>query len=213
MCRSLCEIVIKLRVSATVFQPDRGTTHLQGFLVVLNIVAVNIVMRANRFSQFWSNNKSWALCRWASSKEHDTSTSILERRFHETNSYAKGYPSTSQISPIASYWPRIFLQLLEGFRKLEFALLDRKEESSCRSHGRDGSTRLLLLHARPKSRSRQSKHLLDLLCGIILTTSEDVRLGTFCIANFVNLGLKLVRSVNFMDLISTYHGTKSDQAH
>lgn len=49
-----------------------------------------------------------------------------------------------------------------------------------------GSHWLLL---RPETRSKEPEHLLDLLCRVVLVSTEDIGFGAFSVAKFVNMSL------------------------
>lgn len=106
---------------------ERGEgTNLQCLLIVLDVVAVNIVVGANRFPKLGSNNHSRALGCRAAGEEHNPAASILERRLEKPDSNAEGNSGTAEVSSVASNGPRVLLQLLEDLSKLEFALLNRQ---------------------------------------------------------------------------------------
>lgn len=53
-----------------------------------------------------------------------------------------------------------------------------------------------------KTRGQQAEHLLDLLCGIILTSPEYIRLGAFGVTQFMDLSLVQVSFCYFVILVA-----------
>ena len=118
-------------------------------------------------------------------EDHNAPTGILEGGFKQTNSDAEGSASTSEGALVVRNGPRVTLKLLEHIRDLEFGLLNGEEEPCCRAKGRTSG---LLRHVRTQSRG-ETKHLLDLLCGVFLAAAEHIRLGALGIAKLVYLCL------------------------
>jgi hypothetical protein len=106
--------------------------------------------------------------------------------FQQSNSNTQRHARTPQWSLIIRNRPRIPLQILQDARQLEFALLDGHEEASgSKRLGRHGLARFRSGTGVP----RETKHILDLLGLVFLSTAEDVGFGAFGVADFVYLGL------------------------
>lgn len=192
VCCPLRECVVELLiVSFMRLCDDPSTTYLQGLLVVLDVVTVDIVVRADRLSELGTDDHAGTFGSGTTSEEHNAATSILERRLEQTHSDTKSDTSASQASLVASYRPGILLELLEDFRELELALLNGQEEPRGRSHGHDRAALLagLLGHARAHGGVDQTKHLLHLLRIVVLIAAENVGLGALRVADLVDLGL------------------------
>jgi hypothetical protein len=58
-------------------------TCLDGALVMFNTISINVVMRTDGLLQFVAHDHARALSGGATSKQHDTSTRIGERRLHQ----------------------------------------------------------------------------------------------------------------------------------
>ena len=52
--------------------------YLKCLLVVLDVVPVNVVVRADWLSQLWANNQAWSLSGRTASEEHNPTASVLE---------------------------------------------------------------------------------------------------------------------------------------
>lgn len=104
---------------------------------------------------------------------------------------------------------------MDGIRDLRSALLDREEEAGSGTHGLLWRLCIrsswLIGHLRP-AHSCQAKHLLYLLGGVILGPAKDVRLGTFSIADFVDLSLPGVSGpVLKCGMLQAYHAAEGNQ--
>lgn len=141
-------------------------TYLQRFLVIFDIVAINIMVRADGLTQLWSNDHSRTFCSRAAGEQHDPSASILERRLHQSNGDAEGDASASEAAVVVCSGPRVSLKSFQSLGKLEFSSFDREEEPRGRAAGR--------LHARPCGRGCESEHFLHLLRSVVLAASEDM---------------------------------------
>lgn len=162
---------------------------------MLDVVPVNVVMRADGFPELGSNNGSRTLGSRATSEEHDAPASVLEGRFQQANGNGEGDTSAAQVPAIARHRPWVLLELLEGLGQLKLGLLDREKESRRRSQGHRPA--LLSGHAGAQGGLRETQHLLDLLCAVFLASAEHVRLGTLGVANLVDVG----------------HGSEGDEAN
>lgn len=179
------------------------STYLQGFLIVLDVVAVNVVVRADGLPQLRTDYHAWTLSGGTAAEEHDPTAHVHERSFQQTDRDAKSNTSTPQCTLVVGDRPRVSLKLLKGVGELELALGDREQEACARSTNRHWGSSRLLLHARPRSNLAQAKHFLDLLGGVLLVASEDVRFSAFGIAKLMNLGLEnisFIRDSAFSDL-------------
>lgn len=145
-------------------------------------------MRPNGLPKLRPNDHPWSLGGRSASKQHNPTTSVLERGFEKTNSNAERYTTAPEVPPVTRNRPRVFLELLQGLGELEFALLHGEEEPRGRPRGHHRPT-LLRLHAGAHGGREKPKHLLHLLRRVILATPEDIRLGAFRVAELVDLGL------------------------
>ena len=119
-------------------------------------------------------------------KVHDTSACILERALQQANCNIESHTGTAQRTLVVRNGPGIMLQLLEDVGDLELGLLDREEESRRRGKRRAGG---LLLRDTRANAMAEAQHFLNLLGGVILVATEDVRFGAFGVAKLVNLDL------------------------
>lgn len=193
----LREVIVKLcpmLVTSARAHPNPHETNLERFLVILDIVSIDVVMRADRLPQLWANNHTRSFSRRATGKEHDPATSVLEGDLQETDGDGQGNAGATEVPMIAGNRPWVFLQLLKSLGQLEFGLLDREQKPSGGPHGH-WATRLLLLrrHSRAERRLNERKHFLDLLCRIILISAEDIGPWAFVIADLVDLSLEQIR--------------------
>ena len=149
-------------------------------------------MGSDGFLQLGSNNMTRSLGGCTACEEHDARTGVLEGCLKQTDRDAQGNASTPQRSFVICDGPWITLHLLEDVGDLEFGLLNGQKEPSCRSKRRPSG---LMGHVRTQSRGK-TQHLLDLLRSIFLASAEHVGLGTFSVAEFVNLGLARISTTS-----------------
>lgn len=168
---------------------------------------------SNWLPQFRSDNHAGSFCGRTTSKQHDAATSILERRLEKTNGNTERNASAAKVTSIVGDRPGVFLKRLQGFGQLKFSLLDRHQEARRWACG-EWSTGLGL-HAGSYTRSSQAKHLLDLLCSVLLTTSEHIGLGAFLVTDFVDVGLVEREQNKHISSITNelYHCSISDKTN
>lgn len=88
---------------------DHIRTYLDSFLVVLDVVSINIVVRADRLLQLRADDMTRALSGRTTGEDHDASTRVLERGLEQTNGNAKRNTSTSERTLVIRNRPRIAL--------------------------------------------------------------------------------------------------------
>ena len=170
-------------------------------------------MRANRLTQFVSDDHSWSLGARSSRKDHDPSTRRRESRLpdilstltpdslnHRTHlQKAHGNPNGIARAPqrplVVPHRPRVAAELLQDCRELELDLRDRKKESS----GAKVLRNRLAWTRRDTILRGETKHILYVLLRVVLRTTEDVRFGAFGVAKFVDLNLNQSR-VNILQI-------------
>lgn len=139
-------------------------------------------MTSNRFPQFNSNNHPRSFRRRSTRKEHDPRPRIRERRLQQPDRNAHRNPGTSLTSLVALHGPRVLLQLLQHSRQAELALAHGEEEprrtEAARGRGRVGRD----ARRTGTGRRGEAEHLVDLLGGVLLRSSEHERFGTFRVA-------------------------------
>lgn len=192
----------------------RVYAYLDSFLVVLDVVTVNVVMRSDGLLQLGANDVTRSLGGGTAGEKHDARTGVLERCLQQSNRDTQGNTCTSQRSLVVRDGPWVTLHLLQDVGDLEFGLLNGQEEPCCRSKRRPGR---LMGHVRTQPRGK-SQHFLNLLRSIFLASTEDIRLGTFSVAELVNLCLYARSTTQFppMDLTvlpNSYHCTECNQTN
>ena len=163
--------------------------YLQSLFVIFNVVAIDVMMRANRLAQLWSHHHSVSFRCWPSSEEHDPSSGVLKGRLQQAHRHSKSDTCAPQGALIIRHGPGISLQLLQCTSQLELTLLNGQQKSSGGSHGRHRPARLGW-HVGPQSRCEQPKHFLHLLCRIVLVASKHVGFGALRVTKFMNLDLR-----------------------
>lgn len=156
------------------------------------------MVRSDRFPQLSADHHAGAFRSRSASEEHDTTSGVLERGLQEAYGDGEGDTGASQASAVVGHGPGVLLELLQGLGQLELSLLDGEQEA--RGRTTDGPARLLGLvrrRAGAEGRLGETQHVLDLLRGVFLATTEDVGLGTLDVAELVDLG----------------HGPEGDQAN
>jgi len=116
-------------------------------------------------------------------KVHDTGTGILERALQQASRNTQSHTGTAQGTLIVCNRPGVVLQLFEDAGDLELGLLNRQEEA------RSGRASWLLLRGSRANTVGEAQHFLYLLGCVVLVTSEDIRLGTLGVAEFMHLSL------------------------
>jgi hypothetical protein len=148
-------------------------------------------MRSNSLLQLGANDHTRTLGGRATREQHDARTSLAVAEFKQASGNAQGDTGAPQRALVVGNGPGIPLQLLERGGQLELALRDGQEEACVDvAHGHLRSAGLLG-HVRSGSGLPETKHVVDLLCGVVLAAAEDVRLGAFSVAKLVYLGLEL----------------------
>lgn len=160
--------------------------YLDGLLVVLDVITVDVMVRSDRLLQLRSDNVARAFSSCTAREDHDTRAGILERGLKQPNGNTQGNASTPERTLVIGNGPGIALHLLKHVGDLEFGLLDGKEESC---GGTQGRARGHVRHVRSQPRGEQTEHLLDLLRGILLAAPEHVRLATFGVTKLMYLCL------------------------
>lgn len=112
----------------------------------------------------------------------DTKNAYLQ----QANSDTESHTGAAKRTLVIRHGPRVACEGLENAGQLELALLYWEKESSCAES--------LLGHRLARTRGStgscaETEHVLDLLRGVFLTTTENVGFTTFRIANFMNLSL------------------------
>lgn len=142
---SFGEVIIELALLA--MEPFIGAgAYLKCFLIVLDIIAVDVVMRSDGLPELGADDHSRTFSRWSSAEQHNSATHIHKLGLQESGGHTEGNSGTSQGAFVTSNWPRIFLKLFERIGQLELALGHGQQESSAgasRAHGRPAR---LLLH-------------------------------------------------------------------
>ncbi len=175
-----------------------GRSYLQCLLVVLDVIPIDVVVRSDRFPQLSADDHAGAFGSRSTSEEHDTTSSVLERGLKQADGNGESDTGASQASAVVGHGPGVLLELLEGLGQLELSLLDGEQEAGGRAtNGPAGLLGLVRRRAGAESRLGETQHVLDLLRGVFLATTEDVRLGTLDVAELVDLG----------------HGSEGDQAN
>ena len=157
-------------------------------------------MRSNSLLQLRANDHTRTLGGRATTEQHDARTGLAVAELKQTSSNAERNTSTPQRALVVRNGPGIPLQLFECGGQLELALGDGQEEACVDvAHGHLRSAGLLG-HVRSGRGLSETKHLVDLLCGVVLATAEDVRLGAFSVAKLVYLGLAVSASLPNLNL-------------
>lgn len=169
--------------------------ELESLLVVLDVVAVDIVVRSNGLTELGSNNHTRTLGRRATTEQHDTGTLVHELCLQKSSSNTERNAGTPQRALVVCDGPGVSLKGLEGVGQLEFALRHGEDEARAGScWGCHGRSARLLWNARSRSHLAETKHLVDLLGGVVLATAEDIGLGALGVTQLMNLSLELLAS-------------------
>jgi len=166
----------------------QSLVELEGLLVVLDVVAVDVVVGADGLTQLRANHHSRSLGRWATGEEHDARSGATEAAsLEEASCNTQSNSRTPQRTLVVGHWPGVSLELLERIRELELTLSDGQNEA--RGGGSHGGWWLSgsRLHARARGHLTKANHLLDLLGRVVLAAAEDVRLGALGVAQLVHL--------------------------
>ena len=146
-------------------------------------------MRSDRLLELMTNDHTGALSGWATREQHDARTGLTVTELEQASGDAQRNTSAPQRALVVRNGPRVALQLLESVGQLELALRDGQEEACVDvAHGHLRSAGLLR-HVRAGSSLSEAKHIVDLLCRVVLAAAENVRLGAFGVAKLVYLGL------------------------
>lgn len=184
---ALGEVFVELNGLARAQRPIDQQSYFNSLLEILDIVPVNIMMRADRFLQLGGNNIARTFGGCTTGEGHDTGTGVLEGGFQQANCNAQSNTSATKGSLVVCHGPGITLHLLEDVGDLELGLLHRQEEPRSWTKRRTGG--LLLRETRANAGSK-AEHLLDLLGGVVFVALEHIGLGAFGVAELMNLGLK-----------------------
>lgn len=150
------------------------------------------MMRTDRLPELRCNHHTRPLSTRTAREQHDSSTSIRERRLKESNSHTQSNAGTSQGTLVTRNRPRVPLKLLKDIGKLELALLNREQKAGRRREvllGTSGDHGLLRTH----SGGQKAEHLLDLFGLVILVSTEDIGFGAFRVSKLMNMSLHAVR--------------------
>jgi hypothetical protein len=146
-------------------------------------------MRSDRLLELRTNDHTGALCGWATREQHDARTGLTVTELEQASGDAQRNTSTPQRALVVRNGPGVALQLLKSVGQLELALRDGQEEACVDvAHGHLRAAGLLG-HVWAGGSLSEAKHIVDLLCGVVLAAAEDVRLGAFGVAKLVYLGL------------------------
>lgn len=174
-----------------------GLVELDGTLVVLGVVLVNVVVRSDALTELGGDDHTGAFGGRTTAEEHDASTSVGESGLEHADGDAEGDTGAALATLVVGDGPGVLLEVLEDLGELELALRDGEEEAGsthlCGSvgwtrslRGASGSTRSARTHG--TSARVETKHVLDGLGSILLGAAEDVALGASLVAELVNLG-------------------------
>jgi hypothetical protein len=124
VCGALGEVVIELNlISGDTPRRYSESSYLNSLLVVLDVVAINVVVRTDRLLQLGRNDISWSLGGGTTDKIHDAASSILEGGLQQANRHTQGHTGATESTLIVCHGPGVTLQLLEDVGDLEFGLL------------------------------------------------------------------------------------------
>jgi hypothetical protein len=126
VCGALGEVVIELNLisgDTPRWYSESSSSYLNSLLVVLDVVAINVVVRTDRLLQLGRNDISWSLGGGTTDKVHDAASSILEGGLQQANRHTQGHTGATESTLIVCHGPGVTLQLLEYVGDLEFGLL------------------------------------------------------------------------------------------
>lgn len=104
------DVVIKLPPLALEQLDHRViATYLDGLLKVLDVITIDVVVRANWLLQLGSNDMPGAFSGSTTCEYHDTPTSILERSLEQANRDTKSNARASQCTLVIGNRPRVTL--------------------------------------------------------------------------------------------------------
>ena len=94
--------------------PDNREHHyLHCFLVVLDIVSLDVVMGTDWLSEFRSDYHSGTLGARTTGEEHDSASGSCEGCLQKPDSDTQGHARAPERTLVVGNWPRILLELLD----------------------------------------------------------------------------------------------------
>lgn len=164
-------------------------TYLESLFVVLDVVAINVVVRSDGFSELDGGDHARALGGRTAGKEHDAGACAREAGLEKAGGHAEGDAGASLGSLVVGDGPRVSLEALQNAGQTVLALAYGQQEASA-----SGERRGLSRGARCRSNGGvhggvEAKHVLDLLGTVVLGASEHVGLGALGVAQLMDLGL------------------------
>ena len=170
--------------------------ELHGALKVLDIVLLNVVMRANPLTQLGRHDLARALRTRATAEQHHTRTRVLERALKQADGHTQCRTCAALRSLVIRHGPWVTLQLLKNARELVLALRHRQHEArrtdlaTCRRTRLRGWTAWRCRTSqvgRWARAGREAQHVLNLLGRVVLRATEHIALGTAFVAKLVHL--------------------------
>lgn len=169
-------------------------TYLERLFVVLDMITVNVMVRANGLSQLGAGDHTRTGRGGTAREQHDAGAGRREVALEHTRGDAEGNTSASLSTLVVGYRPRVSLEPFEDAGEGVFDLANREEEAGV-TWQRGSSSSTASRGARHRSGSHvvgggmDAEHVLDLLGGVVFGAAEDVGLGALCVAEFVDLCL------------------------
>ena len=82
VCDPLCQVVIKLDIHQLKYITcDHYNAYLESFLVVFDVITVNVMVRSNRLPELWSDDHTRPFSRRPSAEQHNPATHVDELSF------------------------------------------------------------------------------------------------------------------------------------
>jgi len=174
--------------------PIRGSAAAQVLveahraLKELDVVLLDVVVRANSLAQLGRDDLSGALRAGPTAEEHHARARVLERTLKQADCDAERSARAALRALVVRHGPRVALQLLEDARQLVLALRHRKQEARRADLAARCRARLRWAAAwrRPRA-GREAQHVLDTLGRVVLRAAEYKALGAVLVAQFVHL--------------------------
>lgn len=170
-----------------------GLVELDGTLVVLGVVLVNVVVRSDALTELGGDDHTGTFGGRTTAEEHDAGTGVGEGSLEHADGDAEGDTSATLATLVVSDGPGVLLKLLEDLRQLELALRDREEEARGTHLGSSVGWARSLRRATGSARADgtsagvETKHVLDGFGGVLLGAAEDVALRTGIVAKLMDL--------------------------
>jgi hypothetical protein len=123
LVETTCENVHNMAIVSGPFR--QLVVELEGFLVVLDVVSVDVVVGTDLLLELGAYNHARAFGGWTTSEKHDASARVLEASLQQPYRNRESDASTSYSTLIIRDGPRISLKAFEYICELELALLNR----------------------------------------------------------------------------------------